>query len=705
MPTGVSPNMLVVVDGHPNSQAGVLIAERYARGFVTLAGWEADKVTSGVEVQTSVSSEPSIAEAARAAAQRRIPWIAVRRDFAEPEALLGELLVCTARHADDELPGFAVFLADGEPRPFRRILAIVDQRDGPMSGLLAYAGVALADDSDAELDILVIGARGNDPADRDEVDMLAVSREHELFDRAVARARTSRANVNWIPAAEVVNPWWVVRDQLSQYDYDLVIDDLGDVSLGGRQGLAQTIEGALAPGAVGEIPLRLLIETTTPLLLVIDEIRLGIAPMTLLKAGTVAALSLGMVAAAVVTNAPPGAATQTVKGDTEPLDALISDLEEALDEAAADEELAAQERADQASGSSRGGDTDSARVAAESAARAAVTPTASGDQESEQAAAAEAEKKGAQEPAKVETTKAPKAPKGGADPADLAKAKREAAKAQAALDKDKKRKQQAKEDLAEAEEQLVEAQAQAASALAELQAATMSHEEAAIYAAQMRSDATGITGALPGGATEETAAKATELAESALDRLDRAVAWGQESLGTLTAAEEELTTAEDKLVEERADASQAKAEVEYTQAKVEVFRESLAESRQSPVAGGSYRLTARFGQSGGYWSSGIHTGLDFAGSSGTAITAAGSGTVVEAGWAGAYGNRIVVDHGNGYQTTYNHLSDIDVSVGQDVLTGDSIGNLGGTGNVTGPHLHFEVTRNGKFVDPESWLGW
>ena len=173
----------------------------------------------------------------------------------------------------------------------------------------------------------------------------------------------------------------------------------------------------------------------------------------------------------------------------------------------------------------------------------------------------------------------------------------------------------------------------------------------------------------------------------------------------LAEAQEQLQAAEEKLTTRTEDVAASKAD--YSQAKetVAVYKESLAKTRQAPVAKGSYRLTARFGQHGGYWSGGIHTGLDFAGSSGTDVRAAASGKVVSAGWEGAYGNQIVIDHGNGYQTTYNHLSRIGVSVGAKVSTGDHIGDMGSTGNSTGTHLHFEVTHNGKFMDPESWLGW
>ena len=180
---------------------------------------------------------------------------------------------------------------------------------------------------------------------------------------------------------------------------------------------------------------------------------------------------------------------------------------------------------------------------------------------------------------------------------------------------------------------------------------------------------------------------------------------GGDALAELTAAQINL---EERQIPRRARRDRgAGGKAGYTadQAEFEVYKESLASTRQFPVAKGDYRLTARFGQAGGHWSSGIHTGLDFAGKSGTDITAAASGTVVSAGYKGAYGNRVVVDHGGGYQTTYNHMSAINVSPGDKVTTGDLIGKLGGTGNVTGPHLHFEVTHNDKFVDPDAWLGW
>ena len=115
-----------------------------------------------------------------------------------------------------------------------------------------------------------------------------------------------------------------------------------------------------------------------------------------------------------------------------------------------------------------------------------------------------------------------------------------------------------------------------------------------------------------------------------------------------------------------------------------------------------YQLSARYGQRGGIWSGGWHTGLDFRVKTGTKVVAAANGTIVFAGWDGSYGYRIMIDHGSGYITTYNHLSKIIYSSGE-VAAGQEIGKSGSTGNTTGPHLHFEVTKDGEFMNPSAWL--
>lgn len=99
-----------------------------------------------------------------------------------------------------------------------------------------------------------------------------------------------------------------------------------------------------------------------------------------------------------------------------------------------------------------------------------------------------------------------------------------------------------------------------------------------------------------------------------------------------------------------------------------------------------------------YW--GGHLGIDLGATEGSPIVAADSGVVVFAGWAnGGYGYMVMIDHGNGYQTLYAHLSAVSVNCGSSVGKGQQIGAGGSTGNSTGSHLHFEVRYNGGFVSP------
>ena len=122
-----------------------------------------------------------------------------------------------------------------------------------------------------------------------------------------------------------------------------------------------------------------------------------------------------------------------------------------------------------------------------------------------------------------------------------------------------------------------------------------------------------------------------------------------------------------------------------------------------PVKG--YTLTAGYAASGSHWTH-RHTGQDFAVPMGTPVVGVLAGTVVSAGWDGAYGNDVILHHQDGTYTLYAHLSSIAVRSGQTVTAGRQLGRSGATGNVTGPHLHFEVRRTpgyGSDVDPGPWL--
>ena len=118
-----------------------------------------------------------------------------------------------------------------------------------------------------------------------------------------------------------------------------------------------------------------------------------------------------------------------------------------------------------------------------------------------------------------------------------------------------------------------------------------------------------------------------------------------------------------------------------------------------PAVGGyiSSHMGARWGST--------HRGIDIARPSNYNIKASDNGVVTAAGWEGTYGQRVVINHNNGYETVYAHLSEIKVSVGQVVPQGSVIGIMGSTGRSTGTHLHFEVHKNGAIVNPLSYLNY
>lgn len=252
--------------------------------------------------------------------------------------------------------------------------------------------------------------------------------------------------------------------------------------------------------------------------------------------------------------------------------------------------------------------------------------------------------------------------------------------------------------------ELAAVQAEQARVGLELEALQAAADEASSASTRMTLTTLGPLSLLPFTPSADEAEESRAAAEDAQAALEVVQSYAD----ALDAQAADLEQRQDDLVVGITDVQAALA---VQQAQVDVLSQQTADLAWTlnpvviPVAGSDWTITAGFGDRGRHWSAGWHTGLDFAASTGTPILSAKSGTVVEAGWGGAYGNTIVVQHADGTSARYAHLQRIDVSVGQTVGVGEQIGTLGSTGNSTGPHLHFEVMdAAGNFIDPAAWLG-
>ena len=195
------------------------------------------------------------------------------------------------------------------------------------------------------------------------------------------------------------------------------------------------------------------------------------------------------------------------------------------------------------------------------------------------------------------------------------------------------------------------------------------------------------------------------LGDTAAEQVDAQAAAQEQA--AVEAARQQAEDAARKQAEEAARKQAAEEAKKEREMKVRAAREAERKRLNTFVApiSGSYVSTG-YKSGGAVWSSGSHTGIDFHASTGTAVHAVGSGTVVEAGWGGAYGNNIVIKMNDGTYTQYGHLSSIGVSVGQTVTPGQQIGLSGATGNVTGAHLHCEARTGAEYgsdIDPLAYL--
>ncbi|MCX5360244.1 M23 family metallopeptidase [Streptomyces sp. NBC_00124] len=220
---------------------------------------------------------------------------------------------------------------------------------------------------------------------------------------------------------------------------------------------------------------------------------------------------------------------------------------------------------------------------------------------------------------------------------------------------------------------------------------------------------TGVIGTLAAPAlAAEPAAEQTGLTpvitigDSVAAQID-AQAEAQQQAAIEAAEQKARQKAEEEAREKAAAKAKKEREAKERAARAAAERKRL-NSYVAPITG-SY-ISTGYKAGGAVWSSGSHTGVDFHAASGTSVRSVGSGTVVEAGWGGSYGNNIVIKMNDGTYTQYGHLSSIGVSVGQTVTPGQQIGLSGATGNVTGAHLHFEARTTAEYgsdIDPVAYL--
>jgi murein DD-endopeptidase MepM/ murein hydrolase activator NlpD len=624
---------------------------------------------------------------------------------------------------------------------------------------MVLAAVGAAQATGAELDVLLLGAPGERVTLPDEpMQMLRVTRDKDLFEQARRRAADEGRRARWIVVEDATDRVGLALDQVVSGDYDLVMEDLGDIRLGGRIGRGGRIDRAVAPDGPGGITRALLEQTDVPVAIVLDAVRLGVIPPAVVKGGAAAVLAVGLIGStATVTSAQELAETQTTVSQT--VDAYDAALDEAaslgspaaVDAALTDSTEEAEDEPAPTDTEQEAGDPEAEPDDAEPQPEPepepdepeepgpepgpGPEPEPDTEPEPEPDAGADTEPEPASEPAPDEAELSDVAPADLAPEEVVPEAAPEVDAESIEVDdalttEDVQATQQAADDSAaaldeaqgafeDAQDQALEAaeDVEAAAAAAEEAAAELAAAEEAFVAASAQTGAAitesaGLSGALPGGASDEELAAAEAAQADALAEVDAATATADEALseyeqaaGAAAQASADLEAAAEEVTQ--ADAAHQEA-VAVSDATEDAYEEAMAATRVSPVPG--YEVTTEYGVPGSSWSTGYHTGVDYAAPEGTEVVAAAGGTVVYAqDDGGSYGNRVVIEHEDGYYTTYNHLSEIDVEVGQEVTAGDPIGEVGNTGNSFGAHLHFEVTQggdgwsSGDFVDPAGWL--
>ncbi len=569
----------------------------------------------------------------------------------DPTRLLADYLSAARPFLADGFPGFVLINGHQGPR-YRRIALVADARETITTGTLAMAGVGLAWRTGATLDVLLLGGDPLNPPQSFEearADVFTISDDAEILEMALERAREIGLEVNWISLGEAAARDQLVLDAVREGGYDLVIDDLRPIDVGPRFGRLKRVRRQLIQGDSIDTAYRLLRDAPCDVGIVVDAVNMRLIPPQYAKAAAVAALSLGLLGVA----ARPAAATASASS------ASATTVEAPLDPAA--EAEAEQDSTESAAAAADAEAAPEAQVAAPAPiGQAAPSADAIPDKVSTEQMAA-ANQAAAAEQAALDAAQA-----------ELTAMQQQQAAADAAVET-------ASTDLSLAKQDVQDANATLDSA-----------EDQLDYAESSRNTLT---------EEEEAQARGSfNKAKYNLDNAEQEVAQAQTALQQVSDA---ATEAAEATAEQQAVVDAQAANVNQWNAVV-AEADSRTDQRIAPVAG--YSITTAYGSAGSNWSSGYHTGSDYAAPAGTEVVAASGGTVTAAGFNGPYGNQITIQHDDGTQTTYSHLSELNVSVGQSVSVGDRIGAVGSTGNSTGPHLHFEAfDSSGNRMNPVDWL--
>lgn len=699
----------IVAIGH-SGPGGMLAVDRAvaAHTNVVAVAEIGTQTPSGVECLRAPRGRARVGRAVREAVSRDAWWVLVPQSLGEPEYLLGSAVRSVAKVVDEKHPGVALLtVAPGTRWPYERMLVVVDPLGSTASGFAVWITVVLAHLTGAQVDVLAVGVPPGAPMGSREARLsyVPVERRADLLRQALAGLDALDVEARWIPGGTGVSAVEAVGRAVATGAYDVIVDDLGGARVRKRLAKKQSVKRLLSDDRGGAVPLWAMRNSGCDVVTVIDGIALGVLPAGVLHTGAVAAMSLGLIGASAPAFAAPGTShstpVATATSATGIEDAASADTEPDSAGSASANEGQKTEGRPPATGVPQAEDTSTqSSVAVQVDARIAQAhawvlelgdEVSVDDHEFAMAALADVQKDAA----------------AAGEQLSQGKAGRDESRAQ--VDQAQKGLDQAQAEAEPSTRSLGEARVDLARANAELARALKEHDAA-------QSEASGLTGLLPWGATSEDVAAAEAAVAEAGAAVGRAHAAEAERYADYQGFSVLVDEAEEQLA--RAGDDLAKAEAAVTQAKVEAKAaedlalgyEALADEvdeafrSQGLVAPATGGVTSSYGNrvhpvTGEYK---LHTGTDFAGTDGNYYAAMG-GTVSYAAYDSAYGNMVKIDHGeiNGHhvETWYAHQPDLQVSVGQEISAGERLGHIGSTGFSTGPHAHFELRVEGDPIDP------